>query len=194
VPPQAALEGDVSLRIAPGRLRRVSLLREAFEAARVVRAKDGAGARAYGDEFESLSGRFRIQSGEARTDDLRLVYGDYTAELRGSVGLADRALDLRGSLTIDEELAQAGRRTIPLASVTGTLDDPRVALSQEALAGLAAAYTGDERRRAKWEKKLDERLGEGKGKGVLEALDQVLDSLQKPPAKPPAEPGAETLE
>jgi hypothetical protein len=180
-PPLAALAGDVSVRIAPGRLRRVSLLREAFEEARIVRPRDGAGERAYGDEFESLSGRFRIRDGEARTDDLRLEYGDYTAELRGSVGLADRALDLRGTLLVDEELAQSGRRTIPLASVTGTLDDPRVALSQEALAGLAAAYTGDERRREKWERKLDERLGEGRGKGVLEALDQVLESLQKAP-------------
>ena len=186
-PPLAGLAGDVSLRIAPGRLRKVSLLRAAFETAGAAKAVDrgdrDALQRHYGDEFESLSGRFRIRGGVAHTDDLRLVYQGYTAELQGSIGLADRALDLRGSLTLDEDLgaAGAGRRTIPLASVTGTLDDPRVSLTREALAGIAAAYAGDPRRREKWERKLDERLGEGRGKDVLDALDQMLETLKKPP-------------
>lgn len=197
-PPLAALEGDVSLRIAPGRLRKVSLLRAAFETAGAAKAASGkdAGAlrRHYGDEFESLSGRFRIRGGEAHTDDLRLVYQGYTAELQGSIGLADRALDLHGSLTIEEgaegDLGSGGRsrRTIPLASVTGTLDDPRVSLTREALAGIAAAYAGDPRRREKWEGKLDERLGEGRGKDVLDALDEVLEKLKQPPQEGPAEP------
>jgi hypothetical protein len=188
-PPLAALLGDISLRIAPGRLRKLSLLRAAFEAAGAGKAaggKDDALERHYGDEFESLSGRFRIRGGEAHTDDLRLVYEGYSAELRGSVGLADRALDLRGTLTLEEELGGAlasggaGPRSIPLASVTGTLDEPRVSLTREALAGIAAAYAGDTHRREKWERKLDERLGEGRGKDVLEALDQMLDKLKQP--------------
>jgi hypothetical protein len=64
--------------------------------------------------------------------------------------------------------------------VTGTIDAPEVALSREALAGAAAAYTGDERRREKWESKLDEKLGEGQGKQVLEALDKVLQGMSQP--------------
>jgi hypothetical protein len=182
----AALEGDVSLRVAPGKLRKVSLLREVLAVAGGValvsgRGKDEADTlRRYGgDEFDSLSGRFHVAQGRARTDDLRLVYPGYTAELRGSVGLADRALDLRGTLEL--ERPEKGRpRTIPLASVTGTIDAPEVALSREALAGAAAAYTGDERRRAKWESKLDKKLGEGQGKQVLEALDKVLQGMQQP--------------
>jgi hypothetical protein len=186
--PLGALEGEVSLRIAPGKLRNVSLLRAAFETAGAAAASgEGRDAlqRHYGDEFQSLSGRFRIRDGEAHTEDLRLVYEGYTAELRGSIGLADRALDLRGDLTLDEELgSDGGRRTIPLASVTGTLDEPRVSLTREALAGIAAAYAGDPRRREKWERKLDDRLGEGRGKDVLDALDQMLDTLKKPPPEP----------
>jgi hypothetical protein len=187
-----ALRGQVSLRVAPGRLRNVSLLRSAFQAADVTQAARGEKGekdlrRHYGDEFESLSGRFEIRRGRARTDDLQLVYADYTAALRGEIGLADRSLDLHGELRIGEEVDAAlgsgagRRRTIPLASVTGTLDEPRVALTREALAGVAAAYAGDERRREKWEERLDERLGEGRGKDVLEALDKVLESLQQPP-------------
>ncbi len=188
-PPLPALTGDVTLRIAPGRLRKVSLLRSAFEAAGGAADPDAARLDRYGgDAFESLSGSFRIAGGAARTDDLRLVYGGYQAELRGSVGLADRALDLRGTLVVDPEAdvalgAAAGRgRRIPLASVTGTIDEPQVSLTREALAGVAAAYAGDERRREKWRRKLDERLGEGRGKGVLEAVDKLLESMEKPEA------------
>jgi len=200
----AGLRGDVSLHVAPGRLRNVSLLRSAFQATDAVSAARGKDPKAlrrhYGDEFESLSGRFRIRDGRARTDDLQLVYAGYTAALRGEVGLADRALDLHGELRVGEEVdaalgAGSGRaRTIPLASVTGTLDEPRVALTREAIAGIAAAYAGDERRREKWEKRLDEKLGEGRGKDVLHALDQVLESLQKPPAEGPPEGGEERAE
>jgi hypothetical protein len=74
----------------------------------------------------------------------------------------------------------AGRRSVPLASVGGTIDAPEVELTREALAGAASAYARDERRRRKWEKKLDERLGEGQGGQVLDALDEVLDSLERP--------------
>jgi hypothetical protein len=188
----AALEGDVALRVAPGRLRKVSLLRTALAAAGGVQLARGKGddelKRLGGDEFESLSGRFRIAKGSARTDDLRLVYPGYTAELRGRVGLADRALDLRGTLELEKADGRPAR-TIPLASVTGTIDAPEVALSREALAGVAAAYAGDERRREKWEHKLDKRLGDGQGKQVLEALDKVLQGMQQP--KPEAEPEPE---
>jgi uncharacterized protein involved in outer membrane biogenesis len=169
-----ALTGDVSFRIAPGRLAKISLLTAAFAAADATRRSHGEGS----DQFDSLSGRFEIAKGDARTENLRLEYEGYTAELRGRVGLADRKLDLRSTL------AGSRGRTIPLASVTGTIDAPEVAMSREALAGVAAAYTGDERRREKWERKLDKRLGEGEGKQVLEALDKVLQGMSQPKPAP----------
>lgn len=189
------LRGGVSLRIAPGRLRKVSLLKAAFAAAGGVQAARGKPSEALGrytgDEFQSLSGHFRLAGGSARTDDLRLVYPGYAAALEGRIGLTDRALDLRGALELDPEADRAlaagpGRqRTIPLARVGGTLDSPELTLSNEALAGVAAAYAGDDRRRAKWERKLDDRLGDGQGKQVLDALDKVLESLQKPAERKP---------
>jgi uncharacterized protein YhdP len=184
--------GRLQAEIAPGRLEGVSLLRSTFDAlgagaaGPVAGRLEGGGAleRFDEDEFESLSGTFEIAAGRARSDDLRLVYRHYAVELWGSVGLADRSLDLAGRLTIGEaidaalaggEAAGSARpRVIRLARVTGTVDEPRVALSSEAVLTFASIYAADPRRREKWERKLDERLGEGAGREVLDALDEVL--------------------
>ena len=188
------LQGTVRFRIEPGRLKGVSLLEKTFqgvgavgEAALVTGRLEGGRTlqRFYEDEFQYLGGTLRIARGVARTDDLHLDYRNYTVDLRGSIGLEDQRLDLRGKLTIDDEIDSAiakrgdgesepGRsRVIPLARVTGTLDSPRVELTEEAVIRFAALYA-TERRREKWERKIDERLGEGSGREVLDVLDQIL--------------------
>jgi hypothetical protein len=197
------LEGTLRFRIEPGRLKGVSLLEKTFQG--LGRAGDAAvlagrlkGGRTlqrfYDDEFQYLGGTLRIARGLARSDDLRLVYRHYTVDLRGSVGLLDGRLDLRGKLTIDEEIDGAianqdpadqklspGRsRVIPLARVTGTLESPRVEITDEAVVRFAALYAAGQRRE-KWERKLDERLGEGSGRQVLDALDQILSGEPREP-------------
>jgi hypothetical protein len=197
------LEGTLRFRIEPGRLKGVSLLEETFrglggagDAALLAgRLKGGRTLqRFYEDEFQSLGGTLRIARGLARSDDLRLVYRHYIVDLRGSVGLLDQRLDLRGKLTIDEEIDGAiakqnpsgqqpppgRRRVIPLARVTGTLDSPRVEITDEAVVRFAALYA-TERRREKWEREIDERLGEGSGRQVLDALDQILSGESREP-------------
>jgi hypothetical protein len=190
----ATLGGDVSLRIAPGRLRNASLLRAALAGAARggrVAAAEGALEQARDDRFDSLAGHFQIERGVARTDDLRLAYPGSAALLRGSVGLSDRALDLSATAEIGAPAAAgAGRpRSIALATVRGTIGDPEIELTGEALAGAASAYASDERRRRKWEKKLDERLGSGQGEQVLKAFDKMFESL-KPPEGQGDEPRA----
>jgi hypothetical protein len=197
------LQGTVRFRIEPGRLKGVSLLEKTFQgvgaagdAALVAgRLKGGRTLqRFYDDEFQFLGGTLRIARGLARTDDLRLEYRNYTVDLRGTVGLLDQRLDLRGKLTIDDEidsaianqgaadpLPQPGRsRVIPLARVTGTLESPRVEITDEAVIRFAALYA-TERRREKWERKIDERLGEGSGREVLDALDEILSGERREP-------------
>ena len=185
-PVLATLDGAGSLRIAPGRLRGVGLLRTALDTAAKVgqAAKGGPGAAAdEGDRFDSLAGRFVVErrrrphrrSAPRATPATRL-------ELRGSVGLADQRPRPAGALAVVAGARRDARRrrrgrSVALASVRGTVDDPEVELTREALAGAASAYTRDERRRKKWEKKLDERLGEGQGEQVLQALDKVIESL-----------------
>jgi len=181
----ASLGGTVDFAIAPGRLAGVSLLRSAVESAGLLgsaalEAKSGEGdrlARYYDDAFESLAGSVQIRDGVAHTDDVRLDYRHYGVDLRGDVALDGLALDMTGTLTIDQELDAAlrgepgeGRRqVIPLAHVLGTIDAPIVRLTPEAIRMIAGAYVTD-RRREKWESKIDKYLGEGSGRELLDAL------------------------
>jgi AsmA protein len=203
-PPLEALGGRARVELGQGTLKGVSLLKSSFErvgtfAEAAILADSLRGGtrlqRFYGDQFESASATFRIADGLARTDDLTLVYRHYTAELRGSLGLVDQALDFTGKLTIDREVdaALAGgteasaaaapaseaatpeprAKVIPLARVAGTLSSPRVELTREAVVALAGSYVLD-RRRESLERKLDERLGEGAGRQTIDALEGIL--------------------
>lgn len=196
------LRGKVRFDIRPGRLKGVSFLKSTFDGlGKGGRAALAAGKlsgnedveRFYDDEFERLGGTLEIADGKARSDDLRLDYRHYRVDLKGSVGLEDRGLDLTGKLTIFEEIDEAlaraegassertRKRVIPLAAVKGTVDAPRVTVTSEAALGFAAAYVADDRRREKWERKLDEKLGEGSGREVLDLLDSILTG--EPPAE-----------
>lgn len=111
-----SVRGDSRLEVRDGRLRGVSLLRGSLErlgaiadVALLLGALKGGPKleRFYEDAFEAISGSFRIEGGRARTEDLRLVYRHYTADLRGVYGLVDGALDFTGKLTIDGEVTSA---------------------------------------------------------------------------------------
>jgi len=199
------LEGTVRFRIEPGRLKGVSVLERTFQgvgasgdAALLAGRLEGERRlqRFYDDEFQYLGGTLRIARGLARTDDLKLVYHNYTVDLRGTIGLRDQQLDLRGKLTIDDEIdgaiasegpadqkSEPGRsREIPLARVTGTLESPRVEITDEAVVRLAAIYATTERRE-EWKEKIDKYLGEGAGSQVLEALDGILNGEPREPSE-----------
>jgi hypothetical protein len=186
------IRGRVRIRIEPGRLKGVSVLERTFQGAGTSGGADAlAGGRTLerhsDDEFQYLGGTLRIEGGLARTDDLRLVYRDYTVDLRGTIRLRDQQLDLKGELTIDAEIEDAiargdpgdqklqpgNSRVIPLARVGGTLESPRVEITEEAVFRLAAIYATTERRE-EWREKIDQYLGEGAGSQVLEALDGIL--------------------
>jgi hypothetical protein len=198
--PLATLGGTVAFDIAPGRLRGVSILRSAVESAGLLGSAalaagesrgDGMG-RFYDDEFESLGGTVQIRAGVAHTDDFRLVYRHYGVDLRGDIALDGLALDMTGTLTIDEELdaalkgeeGEGRRRVIPLAQVGGTASAPLVRLTPEAIRMIAGAYATD-RRREKWESKIDKYLGEGSGRELLDAL---LSGPSEEATEPEGEP------
>lgn len=198
-----AVAGTVELRVEPGRLRSVSLLRGVFdqlgslgEVALALGALRGGSTlqRFYGDDFDELAGTFRLAAGRARTDDLRLIYRDYRVDLKGALGLLDQSLDFTGTLTIDPEIEAAlapdapadSRRAqvIPLAGVTGTVSQPRVRITQEAALQFVAALQRDsevQRRRTKLEEKIDAELGAGSGRQVIDALGGLLGLPPAPP-------------
>jgi len=191
-----SMQGRAGFGVDEGRLAGVSLLRSvverlgsagklALDLGETLGGRDLQ--RFYGDAFETLRGTFDVRDGVARTDDLTFVYRGYGVVLRGTLGLADLALDTKGELTVEQEVdgviaRELGlkdytpvRRVIPLANVGGSLDAPKVEISPRTAAALAAAYAAP-----KYADDLRERaedvLGEGGGQMVDEGL-RVLDNL-----------------
>jgi hypothetical protein len=182
------LRGHTRLEIGSGRWKGVSFLEQIFGAMSAIakpllalgRAEGGRDVqRFYGDEFETISGTFTVSDGVATTDDLKLEYRSYVVDLDGDIGLVDQSLDMTGKLTMLSELdeAVAGTlgtnsghvsRTIPLAGVKGTLQDPKVTVADHAVrAFLAGVLLSDQGRGLR--KTIDETLGEHVG-NVFEAL------------------------
>jgi hypothetical protein len=180
--------GKGRLDIGRGKIRGVSLLRSSFqvlgtfaEAAILVNRARGSKNmdRYYTDEFESIGATIRVERGRASTDDLKIVYPYYTADLRGSMGLADGSLDLTGELALHREAeAELKTRVIPLARITGSVDAPRVDLSPQAVASLAAREEL-QRNQGKLSEKLDDKLGKGSGEAITEALDGLLGGRKR---------------
>lgn len=190
--PLRAVRGSSRLAIGRGTLRGVSLLEGTVERLGVLGAfafalgaSQGGSTlqRFYGDEFESITGSFQIGEGRARSRDLRLLYRHYQVDLDGSLGLVDTSLDFRGTLTIHPEVDAAlqaepgseGReKVIPLAHIGGTLAEPRIELTREAVVAFAASP-----RRRELEEEIDERLGEGTGREVIDALEGLLGGRRR---------------
>lgn len=194
-----ALAGAISLAVGPGRIPDLSplgatidLLDRYPEVGRALNRKKTERRLApfLGDRFESIDGRFAVADGRARTDALVLRYPGYRLELRGSVGLADRALDAKGRLVLDPalEAALAGEdaggasggpvRVIEIARVGGTVERPKLQIDQAGAIAFAASLTLAQKR-DKWERKIDKALGNGKGGEILDALDGILGKKER---------------
>jgi hypothetical protein len=183
------LQGTARLDIREGHIRGFSLAREALGGladlpimVAQLRGKDLS--RYEEQDFEELSGDFRLAKGVLRTENLVLRYRHSTAKLRGTVGMIDGALDLTGTLSrsrdLDEELGGTGsakERVIPIAGVGGTVTRPRVDLGGRRIIKKAQAYLGQDRVREKLEEKV--------GKEGAEAIEGILDQILRPRQKNP---------
>jgi uncharacterized protein involved in outer membrane biogenesis len=201
-----SLTGTTRLDVRDGRIVGLSLLRAVFaglgEAGKAAQglaalAVNVAALRApelqrfYGEDFEALTGTFRLADGVARTDDLRIDYRSYAAQIDGRLGLEDSQYDFGCTVTLGPELAQVlarklgGREgsleqlTIP-ARLNGSLgaafavgQNPRVTVPpQAAVAFFRSVAAGGYGSKA--DKILDEKLGEGAGEQVRDVLDGIL--------------------
>ncbi len=193
------VRGRAQFQVAPGRLRGVSLLRSTFDAfgsvgsVALLAGQTFGGStlqKFYGEDFERLSGSALLANGVARTNDLRLDYRHYSADLAGAYHLADDRIDMTGQITLYEEIdralaestpgavldptARAVDKTIPLAHVSGTLDDPKVRVTSATVAAFARSYLDRRNRVGRLQDEVDERLGEGSGKAVFDVLEGIL--------------------
>ena len=214
--PLSSLSGSVDFGVEQGRLVGVSLLRLLFDrlgavgslAVNLGKAFGGRDLqRFYGDEFELLRGALQVRDGVARTDDLTLRYRGYAVRLKGTLGLADLALDMSGELTIRPELDaviarglatsdyQPRERVVPLARVGGSLGDPRLSIDPVVATRFAGAYAGDAyagKLREKAEKELGAGAGDlvDQGLGVLEGI--LGGGRSRPSPSPPPAPEQKT--
>ena len=175
--PLSKLAGRVRLEIRDGWTKGRSLIKTSLDALVAVASplhllarglKVGSHARSK-DRFDSVTGTFDIADGIARTDDLRIVETDHSIELSGTLGLADLALDMRGSLSFAGEGAGGANRGIPLAHVRGTLGDPRVEVTADAARSFAAALGP-----SRLGKKLERALGPKAARKLADGLGDLL--------------------
>lgn len=101
-----------------------------------------------GEKFSRLGAAYSVAGGVVTLSDLRFESRDVTLDGGGTLRVATRALDIRAAARLSRELtAQAGRdlvrytaengqATVP-ATVTGTIDAPRVGVDAGSLAGRA---------------------------------------------------------
>jgi len=97
----------------------------------------------YDDRFRVLQGVFEVRDGILATRKLRLVYPSYGAELQGNMRLVDLALDMKGRIELGQAVVsqlggtQGGSPVvIPIASIRGTFEDPKLSLTAETVTAL----------------------------------------------------------
>ena len=203
-----ALTGTVRFDIEKGRLVGVSLLEATFAKLGAVGTLGSLAVDAgrlfsgdhveeyYGEEFERIHGSLRVNGPVAYAEPLALVYAGYGANLAGTLHFADLALDMQGRLTLFEEIDasiaeevgaegyQPSRRSVPLASVIGTLDAPEVQIAGKSAVEFATGYAKS-LYGGKLKGLLEEELGQGAGRVLGGALEELLGGDRQSPSSDP---------
>lgn len=184
------VSGTLDFVLGPGSFRGVSMLRDTIQrSGPVVEAAVAAGRafggrdvqRMYDDRFERIAGAIVLGSGFARFDPVEAVYRDYRVDLRGSVRLADRALDARGVIVFADAKGAGAMRgqTLPISHIGGTLGRPRVELSPDDVAAVVAGAGGSALER-KIGPVLDRLRGAAGGaKSPLDALESLIEGRKR---------------
>jgi uncharacterized protein involved in outer membrane biogenesis len=144
-PLDRSLAGTIHLTLTKGVIRDFPLLSTLNQALRVASTADGDTA------FDSLSGTLTAAGGRLRTDDLRLVSGDTTVRMTGTLTFAQH-LELQGVAAISEQRSRElsaqwsdlsaqkndrGEIELPF-SVSGTTSQPHVAVRMDRMIERAA--------------------------------------------------------
>ena len=134
--------GTINALVSDGTLPRLDLVRNVVLA---FGKPTGAPAEGSGTAFDRLGGTFALSDGMLRTENLALAARDFDTSGRGSLAIDSGAVNARADVVLSPELtAQAGsdlrryaqedgRVRVP-ATVTGTLDRPRVSIDVAAAA------------------------------------------------------------
>lgn len=96
-----------------------------------------------GERFERLTATVSLANQIARSEDITMIAGEFDVAARGTLSLPGHVLDLRADLLLSPELsARAGRdlyrytregdRIVLPATITGTIEQPRVRIDAAA--------------------------------------------------------------
>ncbi len=174
------LRGKGRFEIRDGVVRGFSILKQVFgelgEVAITVAEARGKDLSKYDEErFSRMFADYTTRAGLLKTSNLTIEYKHSVTTLGGTVNLGDGTLKMSGRVVLRKELdadltGQAGQeRVIPIAGLTGTIDDPKIKLDRKAVATLATTYAGGGRIREKLEKEL--------GKDGADAVQSILNQL-----------------
>ena len=172
------IRGAGTLDLVDGRIQGASFVRAILgklaDIGMLVAALKGKDLSRYEEEeFERLMGRYQIRDGKVHFEKLVIDYEFTTADLRGSLAIADGTLDLSGNVILSKELQdeltgeakRVEKRVIPIAGVGCTVRRPCIQLDGRAVASvLGTLVSGGELR-----EKLEETIGK-EGVGILEQL------------------------
>jgi uncharacterized protein involved in outer membrane biogenesis len=147
--------GSMSAAITNGTMPKLDLVRPIVLA---FGKPSGAPPEGTGSGFSRLGGTFALANGVVSSKDIAMAARDFDVTGEGSVELASGALSARGNVVLSQELtAQAGvdlrryaqedGRVVVPATVSGTLQQPAVAL--DVAAATRRALQNELERRAK---------------------------------------------
>ncbi len=154
VSPLRSLGGRTRFRVAPGKLKGISILEATMKQFELLGGRGVAGLLGgplvprrgfapalsdyYKDDFLVLSASLTLKGGVASTNDLHLLTEGYEFKMQGKIDLEDLGLDARGEIKLGEELTRSIARivglqemplmqaiVIPIPRLRGTVSDPR---------------------------------------------------------------------
>jgi hypothetical protein len=183
------LSGNGSVKITEAQLTSVDLFPKLGQLLRQLGGPVGLTiSKAWGSHvFRTIEGDWHLHQGKILTDRLRLRGEGVEALLKGYVGL-DQSIEYAGDLFLPAQFIarqgaptrlpqdEAGRLVVPF-TVKGTVTEPRISLSEKALADLAPGELADTVRK---------RLGD--------KLEDIFGKPSAPDRQPqePDQPGQET--
>lgn len=173
------LRGAGTLDLVDGRIKGVSFVRAIFgklaDIGMLVAAVKGKDLSRYEEEeFQKLSGDYEIRDGKVHFNKLVIEYEFTTADLKGSLAIADGALDLSGKIILSEELqdeltgetSRVEKDVIPIAGIGCNVRKPCINLDGRAVASVVGTLAGGGELRDKLEEKI--------GKEGVDLLEQLL--------------------
>jgi uncharacterized protein involved in outer membrane biogenesis len=150
-----ATRGTARVDLVDGVIKNLGLIRSIVVATSMRADAAGAVGGARDEPFTKLGATLTVDTGSARTEDLRFTSKDVLLAAAGAVRLDGRGIDLAGQVQLSDELSkqagrdlvrytqEGGRVTLP-ATITGSAEAPQVRIDIASMAKRALTNRANE--------------------------------------------------